>query len=257
MTEFDYARHGGNVFPVQPGEVWTVDRHMLACGDLELGDGQRLLALAGSAPDIVYSDPPWGGGNAAAFRTKAGVPRKVDFDLFLRRLLPLVASAKRDVFLEMGDEHTRDLVALIGELGGRALQAWKITYYRKNPCWLIQASWHGQHGQAPDMTGMDDTATPTAAFEAVARPGDVIFDPCTGLGCTADAVARLPGDCRFVGLELHPKRMSATLTRLRGIRGEVKLLGRLADPHPTLDLPAAQRRQRRPEQTEQTSTGSP
>ena len=101
MSPWHYASTGGLNYPVQPGDVWRAGPHVIACGDLEAGDGLRLVDKFG-APDLVYSDPPWNDGNAGAFRTKAGTPRQVNFTAFLDQLLTVVRMARRDVFLEMG-----------------------------------------------------------------------------------------------------------------------------------------------------------
>jgi len=228
MTDWHYASTGGLNYPVQPGEVWRADHHMIACGDLERGDGLRLLQRFGRAPDLIYSDPPWNNGNCAAFRTKAGTPRKVDFNDFLTALLTVTRQARRDVFLEMGVVNTPVLIHLAKLHGGELIEQWPITYYRRHPCSLIQFRWFGRGTWVRGLAGMDDEDTPVAVLQACMQAGDVIMDPCTGRGLTAATVASAgAGDRTFIGLELSPWRMSCTLTRLAALGCKIELEGTL------------------------------
>jgi hypothetical protein len=225
VSMWRYESSGGTRYPVRPGEVWRADHHMIACGDLEQGDGVRLIERFGRPPDLTYCDPPWNNGNCAAFRTKAGVPRKVFFTDFLNALLIVARTTRRDVFLEMGNVNAPHLINLAEQSGGQLIRRWSITYYRKHPCTLIQLRFHGQGDDAPDLTGMDDDDTPVAALQACARPGDVIMDPCTGRGLTA-ATAAYP-DRTFIGLELSPWRMSCTLSKLAALGCNIDREGNL------------------------------
>ena len=47
MTNWDYAKEGGNTHPVKPGDVWQVGEHLVCCGDLEHGDANEFLSRAG------------------------------------------------------------------------------------------------------------------------------------------------------------------------------------------------------------------
>jgi len=224
-VDWHYAASGGLAFPVQHGDVWQAGPHIIACGDLEAGDFSRLLRMHDVVPDLVYCDPPWNAGNAAAFRTKAGVARKVDFYDFLVTLCTCIAPTTRDVFLEMGKQQLPTLLAISEGMGATCLNTWPITYYRKHPCRLVHLRWNeDRHDlpQLPDFDGMDDDDTPLAALGACMRVDDVVADPCTGRGLTAVTVAKLGG--RFVGLELSPFRMSCALHKLAQ-------LGHTVTPH--------------------------
>jgi hypothetical protein len=223
--DWRYASTGGTAYPVRPLELWRADRHLLACGDLECGDGLALLGRFGQAPHVVYCDPPWNNGNAAAFRTKAGLPRKVDFTAFLDALLGVVRGTLRDVFLEMGFANAGLLVERAERCDGKLVRRWPITYYRRHPCMLLQLRWNDVGGDPPDLAGMDDDETPGATLTACTQPGDVIFDPCMGRGLTAaTAVAT---ECIFLGMELSPWRMSCTLARLAALGCRIEREGSL------------------------------
>jgi hypothetical protein len=230
MIDWTYASSGGLAFPVAFGDVWSAGRHrakrhILACGDLEAGHADLLLDRHGLTPDLVYCDPPWNAALATGFRTKAGAARTVDFPAFLTTLMAVVRRAKRDVFLEMGRQHLELLKREIAAAGGTVLRDYAITYFGKNPGWLVHARF-GADGAVPrDVTGMDDAATPEVVLWDCARPGDIVLNPSIGRGRTAIAAHRI--GARFVGLELSPFRLSCTLKRLADAKCSVKREGTL------------------------------
>lgn len=226
MAEWHYVSSGGDRYPVKPHEVWRAGPHRLACGDLEAGDGERLIKRFGQRPDLVYCDPPWNNGNAAAFRTKAGVPRQVNFTTFLDVLMAVVRLARRDVFLEMGRAGQAHLVERAERCGGQAIRTWPITYYRRHPATLTQLRFNGAGLEPPDLAGLDDDDTPGAVMRSCSRPGDVVMDPCMGRGLTA-ATAGAAQDRTFIGLELSPWRMSCALSKLAALGYAIEREGTL------------------------------
>lgn len=208
MRTWDYAKSGGTAWPVKPGDLWAVGEHRLLCDDLEAGGGLRLAGMAGTSIALVYTDPPWGRGVHRAFRTKAGLAGP-DHDALMAAILGLCTLA-RHALIEMS---YRDVEALIGyatPLGLIERARWAITWDRgRRPC-LLLAFTSGPH---PYFTDQDDANTPGIAIDYLTEAGDLVVDPCTGLGFTAEAAARLGR--RFLGSELHPNRCSATLEKLR------------------------------------------
>jgi len=202
----------GDRWPVASGDIWKVGNHILACGDLEQGDGMKLLQTINLQPDMVYVDPPWNAGNACSFRTKAGVSRKVDFESFLQSLLNVVSRSQGDIYIEMGRQETERLLRLIMANGGKVMNVWGITYYRKNPCHLVRCTWCESHEIEVDFTGMDDDDTPAIAMFHSTQKGQWVFDPCLGRGLTSLVAQRL--DRRCVGLELHPRRLACAIDKL-------------------------------------------
>jgi hypothetical protein len=209
-VRWTYDGSGGTRYPVEPGQVWQAGRHRLICGDLQTGAAFDLMTRF--KPDLVYTDPPWNAGNAASFRTKAQMPGKVDFPAFLHHLVVAINCVRRYAFIEMGRQNAELLERMIVFSGGTVLARWPITYYRHNPCELFCASWTGQPRPECDLKGLDDDVTPFYALEAVRKPGDLVFDPCTGRGLTARTAEKL--GLTFLGLELSPWRMSAALSSL-------------------------------------------
>lgn len=211
MTDWSYG-DAGDRFKVVPGSRWQVGPHQVVCNDLE--DNPQPFG-ASFQPDMTYTDPPWNQGNAKSFRTKNGQKdRAVDFPTFLRALLTAVKTTRGDVFIEMGKAETPNLTTLVNEAGGRVLQQWGITYYRKHPCVLLRTQFGAglRVPPMPDVSGMDDDHTPAAAIACSTVEGNIVFDPCTGRGLTAvtsDKLGRV-----FRGSELNPRRLAVTIDKL-------------------------------------------
>lgn len=221
MADWSYGT-AGDKYPVKTGEMWSVGEHLFACGDLEENMGARLLDVAGIQPSVSYCDPPFNKSQARSFRSKAGVGRQVDFDLLLTKVVQQVKQAKTYAFVEMGTKNAHVLKNLITFYGGVVSGQWEILYYKKNPCVLIAAYFHGDPGwQLPDLSGLDDSMTPRVVLSAMSRNYDgksfVVYDPCIGRGLTAIAGVRV--GARVLGVELHPRRLAVALEKTAKLTG--------------------------------------
>lgn len=90
----------------QPGDVWQLDRHTIACGDAR--EGHRILALlAGRGAAVVFTDPPYNvriGGHVSGrgkvkhreFAMASGEMDRSAFVAFLSAVLAAVQPALRD-----------------------------------------------------------------------------------------------------------------------------------------------------------------
>jgi len=211
---WEYGDAGAR-WPVRYGDVWRAGPHVLACLDIETAEAVEFYAGIDGPAVLVYSDPPWSTGNAKAFRTKAGLshdgvtlPRL--WGHILDRALPLLGYG--DLVVEIGTA-CRDEVSLLLRLRGRPVtDMWPTRYYRKHRCWLLRSRLSIPRADVRNPTELDDEQTPAWAIEASTRPGDLVCDPCLGRGLTALAAHQLGR--RFVGTELHPRRLAWALDRL-------------------------------------------
>lgn len=213
MTEYGRWTYGdaGDEYPVRVGDVWRVGHHVLACADLETGQVGRFVDEYGPV-DVCYADPPWDKGNARSFRTKAQVGRAVDFDLFLVSLVD-VAQRADHAYIEMGKRNVVALQQTIEGMCGTVRDVWDIMYYRVKPCHLVGATFRNaddypEHG---DYTGLDDDHTPDETLSRYPA-GRVVLDPCTGRGNTP--IAAHKHGHRFIGTELHPRRLAVTIKKM-------------------------------------------
>ena len=187
---------------------------------------------------MVYTDPPWNGGNCTAFRTKANThfpeiaKRKVEYSAFFRRFLDVVSGAEGPVYFEGGLKEREQVEAMMRRGGFVQERVWPIKYYRKHDALLYKYRRLGldADGLYPELAGVDDELTPYKVLEVHYHSGGaLVFDPCAGRGLTARA-AESTGNV-FIGTELNPRRMADGLMRLSSQMGgkQPKLLYVLED----------------------------
>ena len=218
----------GDKWPVRVGDIWTAGPNPLACLDLETPMADAFYGNLREPLALVYSDPPWDTGNAKSFRTKAGLPHDgVTVTRLWHRIMSLVVSRlapSGDLYLEIGTRHRDDAARWMADAGRPMSDQWPIVYYDKHPCWLLRSASIPRMEQTTPA-GLDDELTPEWAVAASTQPGDLVCDPCSGRGLTVCAAQR--AGRRFVGTELHPRRMAIALDRLARLGLEPRKVGEL------------------------------
>lgn len=213
----------GSRYPVQPGQVWGVGPHLVACGDLEAGDGGRFLVaglqLTGKRPKLIYVDPPWSAAFVTRFRKGAGVAQLPEHTVasVVRHIASLAAFLDCPLYFEMGVSFPAlEVIDWVDDhLGVSGCVYWPITYAGGKPATLFRFNSVALH---PQFAGLDGRETPSLALRYDTLPGDIVFDPCLGLGCTARAAVHTQRVCW--GLELHPARCSSSLADLASLYEE-------------------------------------
>ena len=200
---------------VAPGDVWRVGPHILACGDLDKGDGPRLIAFGVPLMKDIktfYSDPPWNLGLAKAFRTKAGLSSdETEFVELMARVLELAASVRGDVWIEMGHQHAKHVAEWMKIYNIPWFCNFDITYADNKPCALV----YGTFSQVQPFVIPAHLRGEKIVEWALSRgtlPGDVVLDPCLGLGMTTRVAHKL--NLHVLGMELHPERLARSIDDL-------------------------------------------
>jgi len=211
----------GKAYPVRRGDVWALGPHLVACGDLEEGDGERFLAFgrqwAGQAPELIYVDPPWSEAFVTRFRKNAGVLKMREHTVasVVKRIATLASQLDCPLYLEMGVSfQVLEVIDWVGDhLDVLDCMYWPITYAGGKPAQLFR--FNTSKRVPTQFTGLDDNATPGRALLHETERGAIVFDPCLGLGCTARAAVRTQRVCW--GLELHAARCSSSLADLASL----------------------------------------
>lgn len=197
-------------YPIKEGEIWCDDLtgSIVSVFDITKGFPEYMHTA-----DMIYCDPPWNLGNVNFFYTKAGrSDYKNHFSDFygalffhIKRLETLVC------YLEIGKQYLDIFREQLNNIYP-IVQEWQITYYHKNPCWLLR----GSHDlQRFDFTGMDDADTPYFAIRY--EPCKQVADFCTGQGLTA--IAAYKHERIFLGTELNPRRLAVAIDRVNKLGG--------------------------------------
>ena len=206
-------------YPVRPGEWWAAGPHRFLCGDIEAGAFATLVAALPAPAALVYTDPPWGQGNAAYWRTvaaRAGVPAApASYDRLLQAIgAGAAASGAPAVWVEIGVRWATEAAATLAPYLPPLAAVWTVTYGRPpRPNVLLGFS---ARPIAGDASGLHGEAVTAWVFARQSVPGGIVLDPCVGRGMTARFAHRSGMACW--GCELHPGRLAVTLDWL-GRRG--------------------------------------
>ena len=191
-------------YPCRSGEVWIEQETNSKLAVWDLFDGLPAFMLEA---DLIYTDPPWNTGNMRSFYTKAGLSTDDTFREFLEVLFDAVEEINAPVcYLEIGKQNIDVFANCLG-LIYPVVERWEVTYYRKNPSWLVRG---GESPATFDFTGHDDMDTPRLAMEN--EWFSCVADLCMGRGLTA--VTAFEMGQQFVGTELHPRRLACTIDKV-------------------------------------------
>lgn len=196
-------------YPIQAGEIWTESDTQSQVAVADLFDG---LPGYMTDADMIYIDPPWNIGNIRGFYTKAGLTLEGNFRDFSEVLLSHIAAIEAPVcYMEMGKQNVIAVEESLARLYP-VVQAWPVTYYRKNPSFLIRA---GQQPTGVDFSGIDDMDTPRLAMQS--ETFTCVADLCMGRGLTATTAYALGRS--FVGTELNPRRLACAIDKIAQLGG--------------------------------------
>jgi len=240
-----------------PGQLWTIGRHRLLCGDATSADDVARL-MGGERAGTVLTDPPYGIaldtdwsdvrgslrsiGATHGTRGRAYDPVAGDDVPFDPAPLFRAFGDCREMFLWGADYYAE-------RIPDRASGSWLVWDKRKESqaeaigsefevCWskarhkrrLLRHDWFGflsSENGAEARHRMHPTQKPTSLFRDIleqwAPAGAVVADPYLGSGTTAVAAEQTGRSC--YALEIDPAYVAVALERLAGMG----LAPRLAD----------------------------
>jgi hypothetical protein len=208
-------------YPVQPGETWQVGKHLFICADVE---NTQLEIIDGHTTTFMYADPPYSGGVARSYRTKAGIDgdkgREVNFRNLIQSIIKPASVNRTVAYLETGVKSIGSLETAVLETGAKITGKWDITFYGSKPAVLIAADFReSPAADHPDFTGKDDADTPSIAIQhwKQTNPDGRVTDSCAGRGLTARS-AEAHG-YRSLNVELSPFRMAEALDSVSVLAG--------------------------------------
>lgn len=242
----EQAEQGAIESRVNPGEIWALGRHRIACGDSTDERSVRKL-LGGKVPGMVWADAPYGFG-----LMKEGSTGKIGKS----RVYSAIAN----------DQDTNVARKAFAAIGGMQCPQiwWGANYFADalppSKCWLIwdkdhhgmtfadaelawvsvdsparcfRHAWSGNHrdserGEQRTHVNQKPIALCEWAFEKYGTPTDLIFDPFLGSAPSIIAAQKMPGDRTVYGFELSEAYCTVIIERFEQFTGQVaELAGHL------------------------------
>lgn len=253
LTDPDEVPEVPAVPVAQRGDVWRLGRHWLVCGDAtERSD--VAAALAGVAPHLMVTDPPYGVEYDPAWRMDAARKGLIGFP---PSALGQVPNDQRidwsdayklfpgDVaYLWHADRHASQTQTSIetADFDIRCQVIWAKSSFvisrgnynwQHEPCWYAvrkgkTAHWHGDHSQSTLWSiahNKNETGHSTQKpVECMKRPiennssaGQAVYDPFVGSGTTIIAAEMTGRACH--ALEINPTYCDVAIERWQNFTG--------------------------------------
>lgn len=243
----------------QAGDVWELGAHRLACGDCT--DEVLVKALlAGQAPQLMVTDPPYGveydpewrhrrGVNKSARRGKIQNDEQADWskawDLFPGQIAYIWHGALRStVVAESLFKSGFAIRAQIIWAKERLVMSQGDYHWQHEPCWYAvrqKGNWTGDRKQTTLWSipsGKQDAETTHSTQKPVecmrrpilnnSSPGQLVYEPFSGSGTTLIAAQTTGRVC--LGAEIDPAYVDVAIRRWQAFTGRPALLaGRMFD----------------------------
>jgi len=232
------------------GDVWLLDRHRICCGDAtDSADVRRLLA--GAAPRLMVTDPPYGVSYDPAWRARAGVSLN-------RKKLGAVQNDDRADWREAWALFPGDVVYVWhgGLHAGAVQESLRATgfairaqiiwakdrfalsrgdyHWQHEPCWYAvregkPGRWAGDRSQSTvwQIPAREDSGHGHGTQKPVecmrrgmlnsSGPGDLVYDPFLGSGTTVIAAETAGRAC--LAMELAPEYVDIAVRRWQEFTG--------------------------------------
>lgn len=241
---------------VKLGQVWALGDHRLMCGDATMGEDVGTL-LRDNKPLLMITDPPYGVGYDASWRTEAAEKGLIEYAP--ARVVPVTADDNPDWSVAFGlspsevvycwhaGRHAslvqRSLETQGFEIRSQIVWVKQVSvitrgHYRwqHEPCWYAvrrgaTAHWIGDHSEATvwnvnwdkNAEGGLSAQKPVECMERPMRnhEGD-IYDPFVGSGTTIIAAEKTGRIC--YAMEIEPRYCDVAIRRWEEYTGNTAVL---------------------------------
>jgi DNA modification methylase len=249
LTGEDEVPEVAEVAVSQPGDVWQLGPHRIACGDSR---DERLVRslLAGTVPHLMVTDPPYGveydpewrhrrGVNTSARKGKIRNDEIADWtptwSLFPGEIAYVWHGALRSTIV--ADSLMKSGFAIRAQIiwaKERLVMSQGDYHWQHEPCWYAvrkKGNWTGDRKQTTLWTigsGGQDAETKHATQKPVkcmrrpmlnnSSPGQAIYEPFLGSGTTLIAAQSCGRVC--FGIEIDPLFVDLVIRRWQAFTGE-------------------------------------
>lgn len=249
LTDEDEVPEVAELAVVQLGEIWQLGPHRIACGDSRDADLVQSL-FAGTAPQLMVTDPPYGVEYDPQWRHRRGVNNSArkgkikndeiadwtpTWDLFPGEIAYVWHGALRSSIVAESLAKSRFAIrAQIIWAKERLVMSQGDYHWQHEPCWYAvrkKGYWAGDRKQTTLWTiptGGQDVATKHATQKPVecmrrpmlnnSSPGQAVYEPFLGSGTTLIAAQSCGRAC--FGIEIDPLFVDVAIRRWQAFSGE-------------------------------------
>jgi DNA modification methylase len=252
LTDEDEIPEPGEVATVQPGEIWCLGDHRIACGD---STEPELVArlLNGAQPNLMVTDPPYGVVYDPEWRHRAGVNHskrigKVQNDERADWEAAWALFGGNIAYVWHGALHAGTVADSLERQGFaiRAQIVWAKErlvigrgdyHWQHEPCWYAvreKGNWTGDRKQTTlwsipsrdqDAETVHGTQKPVECMRRPilnnTSPGDLVYEPFLGSGTTLIAAESCGRRC--LAVELSPTYVDVAIRRWQAFTGKTAL----------------------------------
>lgn len=249
QTDEDQIPELAEIAISQPGDIWQVGPHRIACGDSR--DERLVKALfAGTVPQLMVTDPPYGveydpewrhrrGVNNSARKNKIKNDEIADWtptwDLFPGEIAYVWHGALRSTIVaESLAKSGFSIRAQIIWAKERLVMSQGDYHWQHEPCWYAvrrKGNWTGDRKQTTLWTigsGGQDAETTHATQKPVecmrrpmlnnSSPGQAVYEPFLGSGTSLIAAQSCGRVC--LGIEIDPLFVDLAIRRWQAFTGD-------------------------------------
>ena len=196
--------------------IEQIGKHTVSCASLETVDFGALMG--GRKANVFFSDPPWGEGNTKYWNTMnkkmtgEDIPR-ITYNTLINKIVEIRRfNVDGYVFIATGLRFEQELIDLIKPYVYN-IRRQECLYNNKTLKYVvISCATRPELFFDVDITKIYAYDIVNTCIKKVSKDGDIVLDPCCGLGYVAKSAVE--NNLIFIGNELNKKRLEKTKSKL-------------------------------------------